>query len=742
MKKIININLSGRVIPIEDSAYEKLQGYVESLRRYFANEEGRDEIINDIESRIAELMNDRVQKGAGAITEDDVEGIINSMGRVEDFEAADQEAAAAGAAAGAAPGAGTESASATASAPRESYTERKPRGRLYRDTNDRFLGGVCSGISNYTNVDPSIVRLIFGILGLATGLGILAYIVLWIVLPPRELDPFTGKKLYRNPDDRIIGGVAGGLAAYFNAKASTLRLIFAAPLLLNILIGLLNGFSWHRGPNVFLNIGVGSLTGTFILAYIILWIVLPEASTEYEKMEMRGETVDINRIRENVKAGMQNMKSRMQSWGEEVKSSAKEFGNRAKEFADTRGREFAAEVQETTRRRRRGLGHAIGVVFKVFFLFIGGIIAFSLFVALIALLFGGVAWWPVNNFLWTSSWQQVLAWCTLIFFFVVPLVAFIVWIVRRVMRARSRNNYLGWTFGGLWTLGWIVMMLFLASLFRDFRSYRSEDTPLNVQQPANGKMVVTVLQPELAFTGDFGWMSNGDQGWDISDDTMRFAAARIHVVASVDDQYRVTLKKFSFGRNSADADRRASHIQYSVVSRDSLLDLGNAYSIGRQDKFRGQNVEVEIQVPVGKKIRFDASVEEKLNLIHVRVNRSLRNKGINIEIDNNEDAFRYKPGIDYVMGAGGELLDGGQPVPAKPSPDYKYPGPDTLRNSIPRQVEENMKKIEQLKKENDQLQEKLKEKPAGISRALDHAAPGNAQDLVDATGPLSQLISM
>ena len=53
MKKIININLSGRVIPIEDSAYEKLQAYIESLRRYFANEESRDEIINDIESRIA-----------------------------------------------------------------------------------------------------------------------------------------------------------------------------------------------------------------------------------------------------------------------------------------------------------------------------------------------------------------------------------------------------------------------------------------------------------------------------------------------------------------------------------------------------------------------------------------------------------------------------------------------------------------------------------------------------------------
>ena len=87
MKKIININLSGRVIPIEDSAYEKLQAYVESLRRYFSHEEGRDEIINDIESRIAELMSDKVRKGAACVTEADVEEIIAIMGRPEDFDA-------------------------------------------------------------------------------------------------------------------------------------------------------------------------------------------------------------------------------------------------------------------------------------------------------------------------------------------------------------------------------------------------------------------------------------------------------------------------------------------------------------------------------------------------------------------------------------------------------------------------------------------------------------------------------
>src|SRR3982751_1765554 len=97
MKKIININFQGRVIPIEETAYDILKSYIESLRRYFANEEGRDEIINDIESRIAELMSDDIKKGASAITEADIEVIIHSMGRVEDFEqAAAAETASAG----------------------------------------------------------------------------------------------------------------------------------------------------------------------------------------------------------------------------------------------------------------------------------------------------------------------------------------------------------------------------------------------------------------------------------------------------------------------------------------------------------------------------------------------------------------------------------------------------------------------------------------------------------------------
>jgi hypothetical protein len=89
MKKVININFQGRILPIEEESYETLKQYIESLRQYFDAEEGRDEIINDIECRIAELCDDRLKKGAVCITEDDMRLIIESIGRPADFEAQD-----------------------------------------------------------------------------------------------------------------------------------------------------------------------------------------------------------------------------------------------------------------------------------------------------------------------------------------------------------------------------------------------------------------------------------------------------------------------------------------------------------------------------------------------------------------------------------------------------------------------------------------------------------------------------
>lgn len=724
MKKIININLSGRVIPIEDSAYEKLQAYIESLRRHFANEEGRDEIINDIESRIAELMNEKVRKGADRITDADVDEIAASMGRPEDFDMEETSSA-------------QDSKSQQQQTSFAGYSEKKERKRLYRDSSDRIIGGVCSGIANYLNVDPAIVRILFAIVSFGGfGLGILIYILFWIVLPSRDIEGFSGKRLYRNPDDRVIGGVAGGLAAYFNMRASTLRLIFAAPILLNIFFNILNGFSWRYDFHIFPNIFFGSLSGTFLLAYIILWIVLPEARSQYEKMEMRGEKVDVNTIRQNVKEGIQQTKDRLKDWGNEVKESAQNLSGKARDFANTKGKSFASEAGEVARKTGHGLGHAIGVLFKVFFLFVAGSIAFGLFVGFIVLIFGGIAWWPVNNFLWTSKWQQLYAWGTLIFFFGVPLIAFITWIIRRILRVRSRSGYLGWTFGGLWIIGWVAATLFAASISKDLREYEHNDAPVSITQPAHGRMIVKVSEPALEYTGNFAWINDESTGWDLSEDTLKLSAIRFDVELSDDSDYHAVLKKYSAGSTRTEARYRADKIQYNVSYKDSVLDLGSGYSIDRNSKFRGQKIEVEIQVPANKKIRFDESVQDKLNPINIRVRRYHgRRNGTDILINEN-GYFPWDVNTDYVMGKDGQLRNPeGRSVEDNNS--YRYKQTDS--SDLDKNIQQKEKELNDLKEKKKKQEEKKRD--TSISYLPGHFDNTNNAAVIIGPSPIFSLVN-
>ncbi len=715
MKKIISINLSGQVIPIEDSAYQQLQDYLASLRRYFAQEEGRDEIINDIESRIAELMTEELRKGASHITDEHVQLIIGTIGRPQDFEGAEAD--------------------------QDTYTEQNSGSsysstsyatkRLYRNSSDKFLGGVCSGLAAYINIDPAIVRILFAIITLGgLGIGLLAYVLLWIIVPAKDLEGFRGKRLYRNPDDRVFGGVAGGLAAYFNRATWEMRLIFAAPLLLNIIFSSLNVFTWDNAFNVFPNVFFGSITSTFILVYFILWIVLPEARTQYQKMEMRGEAVDLNSIKQKVQEGLSSMGDKVKNWSKEVNQDAKDFGERMKTFGTDRSRDIGRDINASLNRSTHGIAHAIGVLFKVFFFIIVGSIAFGLLVAFIALLFGGAAWWPVNNFLWTSESQLWYAWGTVIFFLLVPLIALITWLVRRIMRIRSGNRYLGWTFGFLWTIGWVAATLLASSIARDFKYYEQADavsTP--VSQPTSGKMIVTVTQPELAYEGTFGWLADEQwDGWDMTPDTLHLAWVNIDVAKSEDSLYHVEIRKFGFGRTESVARERAASIAYSVRSVDSLLDLGNGFAIGRSNKYRGQRVEVLIKVPVGKKIRFSENVRRKLYNKELTIGRSRRGTIRRMEWRENSGAW-WQSDVDYTMQVDGTLLGAQGKVtpgnrydgdrdnyryedrPAKPTPPSPPSAPGSQPDSadgLRKQLEEVDRNIRESERQKQELEKQLK----------------------------------
>jgi phage shock protein PspC (stress-responsive transcriptional regulator) len=270
MKKNISINISGNIFHIEEDGYEQLSEYLGSINKYFASFEDSAEIVADIESRIAEIFLSKLNEGKQVITAEDVSSLITTMGSIQDFQAVEDE-----------PIIVVEETEFTQDSQTFSGTIREKK-RLYRDMKQRLIGGVASGIANYFSMDPLWIRLIFIILLFDVFLTfslsaviIVTYIVLWIVVPGSYTlaEDKKIKKIYRNPDGSVIAGVANGTAAYFNIDVTVVRVLFVV----TTFAGLLGLF-----------------------AYIVLWIILPEARTITDKVQMTGEEVTLENIEQNI----------------------------------------------------------------------------------------------------------------------------------------------------------------------------------------------------------------------------------------------------------------------------------------------------------------------------------------------------------------------------------------------------------------------------------------------------------
>ena len=159
MNKTVTINIAGLVFHIDEDAYNKLDSYINAVRNSI-QQEGEDEIIADIEARIAELFSERIDPQSGVIRMNNVDEIINIMGKPEDYIIEEE--------------------------PNTNYhysSNPKQAKKIYRDGEKRILGGVCSGLGHYLNVDPVWIRIIFVLLLFLYGSSFIIYFVLWIIIP-------------------------------------------------------------------------------------------------------------------------------------------------------------------------------------------------------------------------------------------------------------------------------------------------------------------------------------------------------------------------------------------------------------------------------------------------------------------------------------------------------------------------------------------------------------------------------
>jgi len=270
MKKNISINIGGIIFHIEEDGFEKLKNYLDAINRYFSDFKDSQEIISDIENRIAEIFLAKLKDDKQVIDLEDVNALMVTLGGIEDFKRAE------------------ETDEAFEEKTSETYESQEATGpkKLYRDTKRYIFGGVAAGIAHYFNIDILWIRLFFivGFLGLlpfqpTSILILLAYIIMWIFLPanPDLKEDEKVKKLYRSQENKVIGGVARGLAAYFGTDVAVIRILFVLLLI----------------PG-----------GAGLIIYLVLWFITPAAKTVTEKMQMEGTPITLSNIEKNIKSSL------------------------------------------------------------------------------------------------------------------------------------------------------------------------------------------------------------------------------------------------------------------------------------------------------------------------------------------------------------------------------------------------------------------------------------------------------
>ncbi|MEO0331347.1 MAG: PspC domain-containing protein, partial [Bacteroidota bacterium] len=542
MKRNISINISGIIFHVEEDGYELLRSYLDSISRYFSNYEDSKEITDDIESRIAEIFLKKLNSSKQVITKEDVDGVVATMGSVEDFAAQDygeEEAY-------------TYTGSSKSQTGSQSFSEEpEDRRRLYRDTQRKILGGVAAGVAHYFRADPLWVRLLlifclfadaFITFGALSTITFITYIVFWIVVPGRpDLDQGEKvKKLFRNPDDEVIGGVTGGLALYFGIDATVLRLLFV----LSALFG-----------------------GSGLIIYLVLWIITPQAKTITDRMQMKGEPVTLSNIESSVKKNFSVSES-----GEEstlLKVVLFPFRLVAVIFANL-GKGLGAFLVF--------IGDAARVLFGLLLILIGVAVLLSLLaISGVSLGLATLEPFQLGVNIPMEVIQNSFSPASIVFLIGALLLATLGLVISGISVIARRSllrSAVVWTGVGLWFVCLIGLAATVPPVVMDFR----EEARYTESEELTFNGETTVLQ--LTEYPDYD---------DPKVDLM--------IVGYNGNQYELEKTFRSRGSSRKRAVENAQLVTYEISIQDSVVSFPPVYSFKEGAKFRGQELDLTLRVP-------------------------------------------------------------------------------------------------------------------------------------------------
>ncbi|WP_158841837.1 PspC domain-containing protein [Polaribacter sp. L3A8] len=514
MNKTININLGGFFFHIDEIAYQKLKRYLESISRSLSDDpQGKNEIIADIEARISELLTEKITDARQVINEGDIEDIIKIMGQPEDYAGAEEE---------------------------------------------------------YNDASYSYKR-----------------------------NNTAGKKLFRDGDDKFLGGVAAGIAHYFDIDTIWVRL------------GLLA---------LFFGAGFG------VILYIILWILLPEAKTTAEKLQMEGEPVNIDNIEKKIREEFNN-----------VSENVSEFANKASEKFKDGANEFSEKMNQTFSGKpvkNNGLqdfintiGKIILVFFKVIGKFIGVLLVFIAGAVILSLIIGGFSvgsleFLNVNGeflqyppFFYDAvlpKWALTLASFLLIGIPFLILFVLGLRILSSSIKKISKPTSL--TLLGIWVIALLTMIFtgieYGTSHVNDGQFVKKTSLNIIEKDTITLKMI---NDDEIYYIHN---LRRSSRKYEVDIDGTPKAYSNdvnVNVKRSNSDEAYVIVQKESAGKTRSSANKNAEKLEYKFEIVDNTIVLDAYYLSNFKNMWKDEEINVTIYIPEDNTVYFDHSVKNFLN---------------------------------------------------------------------------------------------------------------------------------
>ncbi|HRB93093.1 MAG: PspC domain-containing protein [Chitinophagales bacterium] len=498
MIKTFNINLAGQIFNINEDAYEQLLSYFNSLEKFYVNEEGKDEILNDIKARFAELF---LAKGKNIIISmEDANAAINNMGKPEEFDVSEDS---------------TNTTAEQNTTTQTEFASTSTSKRLFRDNDNALVAGVCSGLSYYFGINDPV----------------------W------------------------------------------LRLAFI----------------------IFVIIGFGSP----FLIYLILWIILPEATTSAQKLEMKGEKINLSNIEKKVKDEFNKVSDNVSKNSNGVLSKIVNFI----------GKFVLLFIKFIL-----GLGAVLAAL-------IGGATVLGLFIGALVIAFISIFGIPLaNRFFFESSSDGWMFGIGILLICIIPVILGVVTLIHVLSKkTKPLRKQLVFPLIGLFLFGFLLINISGYHAKQLIAEKRKINQSFSIQNADNLDTLQLTINPALLdheHSGD-NIEINGisDIIELVADHNENIYPVEIEIYPSINDSFSIVREYSANGRNTQEALDNAVSFNHQMTQVNNRIVIDPFIEFNKNNiKFRNQKLKIKVFVPEGKIIRWDNNTEKYIDLDMISFN--------------------------------------------------------------------------------------------------------------------------